>query len=909
MRLVAGNGAQDEYGDGGSAPAAAVVPNGVAMDKAGNLYIATGAAIRQVTPGGIVTTFAGNGQEGYSGDNGPATQAQIYAAVGVAVDSTGNLYIADAYNYRIRRVDAATGTITTIAGDGNTCEGTCGDGGPAVSAEFWALRSVAVDSADNLYFTDGNNCRIRKIDHVTGIVNTVAGAPGGTIGCIEGTGDGTPAVGAQLNLPMGIALDSAGNLFIADEFHQSIRRVDANTGIITTVAGNGTAGFSGDDGPATAAQLHNPTAVAVDKRGNIYIGDSLNNRIRKVTPGGTILTVLGDGNPFHKGEGGPATQAQLNDPLGVATDNAGNLYIADWDHNMVRNVSPTGVLTTVAGIGQSAGADTGDGGPATAAEISFPTSIAVDTFGNVYFGENEGVQGSGDCIRKVAANGAISTLPLPVYGGGINTTDAAGNLYTANWMGQRIYKTLAGSTISSSIAGTGSPGYSGDGGPAIFAQLNSPSGVAVDSSGNLYISDGSNNVIRKVDAKTRYISTIAGNGQAGYTGDGGPASAATLNGPGSLTIDSNGNLFFLQAASGVIRKITPAGIISTVAGNGSVGNGGYGGDGGYATMAQMDYPASVAADPAGNLYITDQWNNRIRKVSWTPTTLVTIDTSPTGLPLTIDGAALVAPQTLSWVPGTSHTVAVAAQQPIATGSRYGFASWSDGQAPSHTIVAPAAASSFIASFTTQYLLTTAAAPVDGGTIAADPASADGYYDAGASVQISAQGAPPLAFSSYSGDLSGPANPQSVNMTAPRSVTASFATPTTGTINVANNVAGATFTITGAAAYSGGGAWWWRAGSPPGSYTITYNAVTGYTAPAAQTLSLTAGGAITFTGTYMDACAIANGTTVTLADVQHIINEALGVLSPAHDLSGGGGVNVVDVQIVVGAALGLGCAGI
>ena len=855
VTVVAGNGSQDQvgYGDGGAAIAAAVVPTAVAMDKSGNLCIATRGAIRQVTPGGIVSTFAGTGQPGYGGDNGPATQAQVYEPAGLAVDSAGNVYIGDTGNYRVRRVDAVTGIITTIAGTGSICTGTCGDGGPASAAGLYTIRGLAIDSSDNLYISDGNNCRIRKIDHSSGIINTVAGAQGGISACIEGTGDGTPAVGAQLFFPMGIALDSSGNLFIADEFHNSIRRVDAVTGIISTVAGNGTSGFSGDGGPATAAQLQQPCAVVVDGFGNLYIGDNQNNRIRKVTPGGTILTVMGNGTPFHVGEGGPATQAQLNSPAGVATDTAGNLYIADQNHNMVRKVSPSGVITTLAGIGQSAGADTGNGGPATAAEISFPISIAADPFGNVYFGESEGVTGSGDCIRKVTPAGIISTLPLQVYGGGVLTTDSAGNLYTADWMGQRVYETLASNGLTSSIVGTGSPGYSGDGNGAAVAQLNSPGGVAVDSKGNLYIADTNNNVIRRVDAVTRIITTIAGNGQPGYTGDGGPASAALLHYPGNLAIDPGGDLFFLQPTEGVIRKITPAGTISTVAGNGTVG---YSGDGGYAVMAKMDSPGYLATDAAGNLYITDVMNNRIRKVSWAPTTLVTIDTSPTGLPVTIDGAALVVPQTLSWVPGTSHTVSVAAQQPIGTGSRYAFADWSDGQAPSHTIVAPAAATSYIAGFTTQYQLTLTGTPTGGGTVAADPASADGYYNSGTSVEILAQGIAPLAFSSFSGDLGGQTSPQSVVMTVPRSVTASFAVPPAlGAINVSNNIAAAGFTLSGPAAYSGSGTWWFRTGAPTGAYTITYSAVSGYTTPAPQTQTLAAGGSITFTAAYTNAAAI------------------------------------------------------
>jgi sugar lactone lactonase YvrE len=326
-----------------------------------------------LTPG-IITTIAGNGSGGFSGDGGPAREAELSLAQDTAVDAAGNLYISDLGNYRVRKVDI-NGIITTIAGNGTL--GYSGDGGPATSAELGPA-GIALDAAGNLYLTSESNSRIRKVD-INGIITTVAG--NGTRGF---SGDGGPATSAELSGPYGVALDSVGNLYFSDIFNYRIRKVDLN-GIITTVAGNGTNGFSGDGGPATSARLTLPIGVELDAAGNLYFADRDNQRIRKVDIHGIITTIAGNGREGYSGDGGPATSAELGLPYGIALDAAGNLYIGDQGNQRIRKVDIHGIITTVAGNG--IGGFSGDGGPATSAMFVFPLGVTVDAAGNLYIGD------------------------------------------------------------------------------------------------------------------------------------------------------------------------------------------------------------------------------------------------------------------------------------------------------------------------------------------------------------------------------------------------------------------------------------------------------------------------------------------------------------------------------------------
>lgn len=335
--------------------------------------------------------------------------------------------------------------------------------------------------------------------------------------------------------------------------------------LISTIAGTGVANYSGDGGPAASARLNAPGGVAVDAAGNLYIADTHNQRIRKVTTDGVITTVAGTGVVGYSGDEGPATSAQLNTPNGLSIDAEGNLYIADTYNNTIRKVATDGVITTVAGTGGFG--YSGDGGQATSAQLKSPNGVAVDAAGNLYITDSTNHR-----IRKVTPDGIITT-----------------------------------------VAGTGVAGYSGDEGPAISAQLSAPRGVAIDVAGNLYIADINNQRIRKV-ATDGTITTVVGTGAVGYSGDGGPATSAQLSyiEGGVVSVDMSGNLYIADTSNQRIRKVTTDGTITTIAGTGGFG---YSGDGGQATSAKINYPVGVTVDASGNLYITDNGNNRIRKLA------------------------------------------------------------------------------------------------------------------------------------------------------------------------------------------------------------------------------------------------------------------------------------------------------
>ena len=611
ITVVAGNGTPGYSGDGGPATSAqlwGVV--GVAVDSSGNLYITdqSNQRIRKVDTSGIITTVAGNGNYGYSGDGGPATLAQVASPNGLAVDAAGNLYIADSSNNRVRKVTPA-GVISTVVGNG--VNGFAGDGGPAVYARLRNPNAVTFDAAGNMYIADWNNHRIRKVDS-SGIITTIAGT--GTAGYTTGGGSATSA---RLYSPNGLAVDASGNLYIADQNNHRIRKVTSG-GAISTVAGNGARGFWGDGGPATLAALNTPYGVAVDASGNIYIADSNNYRIRKVTSSGVISTIAGNGQFRFAGDGGPATSAQLYSPYAAVSDAAGNVYIADSANHRIRKVTPGGTITTIAGTGLPG--YSGDGGPATAAMLYSPYGVALDTAGNIYI-----VDTNNNRIRKVDSTGTITTVAGtgssthsgdggPATLAGINVgfglaVDAAGNLYIADW-NNRIRK-VDTSGIITTVAGSGTYGYAGDGGPATLAQFRTPYGLTVDSAGNIYIADLYNYRIRKVDAAGT-VTTVAGTGTYACSGASGPAASLSLTYPWGLAVDSTGNLYFADLYCHRIRKLTPGGAISTVAGTGSSG---FSGDGGPAIAAMLSGPQGVWLDSAGNIFIADNGNNRIREIS------------------------------------------------------------------------------------------------------------------------------------------------------------------------------------------------------------------------------------------------------------------------------------------------------
>ena len=621
LTRVAGTCQAGFSGDGGSATSAQLnSPEGVAVDYAGNLYIADQGnhRIRQVNPAGIINTYAGTGVPGYTGENVQATTAQLNSPLGIAVDPSGNLYIADQFNQRIRKVDT-NGAITTIAGNGQT--GTSGDGNAAILATLTLPNSVALDAAGDIYISDASS-QIRKVN------------AGGTITHVAGTGvsgysaDSVPAVTAPLAKPSGLAVDAAGNLYIADQNNQRIRKIDGS-GIITTYAGGNGIGSAGDNSAATSAQLVSPIGVAMDYGNNLYIADQ-SNRVRKVDAFGIITTAAGTGNPPFGGDGGPATLAQFSGNWGIFRDTAGDMFVSELKNDRVRKIAAAGTISTIAGNGTPS--DTGDGGQAVNATVQ-PFVPAMDSLGNIYLADS-GV------VRRIAPDGSISRVAgiagSPGYSGDDNpavnaqlssvirglAVDSSNNLYVSDTGNHRVRKIIPGANIST-VAGTGVPGFNDDG-PGTGAQLDLPAGLAI-SGNDLYIADFGNFRIRKLTSGN--LTTAAGNGNSGTGTDGQLATSAPLSSPWSVAVDAGGNLY-IGTNGNDVRKVS-GGTMSTIAGTGVPG---YSGDGGPAKNAQMPYTVSIATDPAGNVYLSDFVDGIIRVLVPTATeSLLAITSTHTGV--------------------------------------------------------------------------------------------------------------------------------------------------------------------------------------------------------------------------------------------------------------------------------------
>lgn len=613
LTIVAGNGTAGTGGDGGPATSASLqAPGALAIDATGNVFIADRLRVRKVTPQGVISTFAGGLTGGDSGDGGPATQASLGSPIGLAFDSSGNLYLTTAC--RVRKV-TPQGIISAFSGVPN---GSCTpvDGPPGINSLDFPS-GLAMDQNGVMYISEplssGRPGRILRLG-TDGVMTTIAG--GSVLGS---SGDGGPATAATLTAPTGVALDSAGNLYFSDSYR--IREITTD-GIIHTVTGTGTSDFSSDQGPASLAGISAPTGVATDAFGNVYIADSTNFRIRKIDSSGIITTYAGNGNFGFAGEGVQARDAVLNSPYGIVVDSAGNVLFSENSNHRIRKIAPNGVITTIAG-GSAAGF-AGDGGPAAQSLLSEPRGLSLDHAGNLYIVDSPRV-------RKIDLNGIITTV--------------AGN------GGAPVFDT-------------------GDGGRAVDAPLSSVSDIALDGQGNLYIAEsfslhGASAVwaLRRVSPDGT-ISTFASEqgavlvwiavdtagtvraSEASF-GDGtffltaisiapdGTISYGLPQSPcgnaGKGAWDAQGNFYLPESyvpssapfpgpRSGCIYnavlQISPAGVVTTVAGMSP--QAGFAGDGGPATQALLNGPSAVAFDAAGNLYITDTGNNRIRKVFLNP---------------------------------------------------------------------------------------------------------------------------------------------------------------------------------------------------------------------------------------------------------------------------------------------------
>lgn len=649
-------------------------PNSIAVDKQGNVYYNDGSRclIRKIDTAGMVTTVAGNGTSGYSGDGGPATAAQINGDANIAVGASGNLYLADTYNLVVRRV-TPDGIIRTIAGTGRT--GGTGDGGPALAASLNLMGGIALDAQENVYIVTVDG-RLRKIT-ADGKIDTIAGTgtpgfsgdggdarsaringtdvaadgdgnvfiidltyrvrkvtPDGLITTVAGTGqygakgegDGGPAISAKLGGSGFGAIDGKGGLYLPEPTGR-VRHVRAD-GIIETVAGTGLAGFSGDGGAAEQAKFNIPNAAAVGPDGSLYITDLFNHRIRKVNPEGVISTFAGRGR--YAGDQGSASAAILNDPVGVALDGGGSLYFSESYGARIRRVDTNGTIITVAGTGKP-GQVSVSGPDATQLDLVNPGAMAADAAGNVYFVE-------GLSVRRLSPSGELTTFAgngqLGRQGdngpatsasfGGIPqglAVDAAGSLYIADSSNSVIRQVTADGNIRTIAGTTGTFAFGGDGGPATSARLSYPRGIAFDMAGNLFVVDSNNRRVRRI-ALDGTITTVAGNGRLDFLdngwpvpqGDGGKAVNAQLFGPVSVAVDSAGSIFIGEHQSGYyfgnrIRRVTPDGLIETVAGTGDYG---YSGDGGLARYAQLHWVSQLASNANGQVYFADRLNYRVR---------------------------------------------------------------------------------------------------------------------------------------------------------------------------------------------------------------------------------------------------------------------------------------------------------
>jgi len=752
---VAGNGASGSTGDGGPATQASLKnPTSVAADAAGNVYIADSQAarVRRVGPDGVINTFAGNGQATYTGDGGPADQASLNNPQAITFDPSGNLLIADTSNNTVRRV-TPDGIITTIAGTG--AQGDATSTGPARQNPLNMPAGLAVDNSGNIFIADTGNNWIQKVTP-DGAMARYAGisSSGFSLG-----GDPTLAINTSLSNPTRLAVDRNGNLYITE--HAWVFLVTPD-GKIASYAGTGMGGSVGDGGLARYADIH-VLDIAIDAKGNLLIADGVNNRLRIVTAAtGIIDTFAGDGQSSllpqglalkgtalyisdsatdrvwqtdlvsgqsavvagtgttYTGTGDDATSTGLYSPQGLAFDNSGNLYIADSKNNRVRRVTADGKISVFAGNGTAG--TSGDGSAATSATLNQPYAVAVDSAGNVLIAER-----SGHVVRRVSTSGVIST-----------------------------------------VAGTGTSGApSAETGVAVNQSLNSPSGLAVESAGTVLIADSGNNRIRRLFSDGT-IATVAGSATAGFSGDGGQATSARLNAPAAVAVDIAGNLYVSDAGNQRIRQVGTDGIISTIAGNGTAG---YNGDGTPATAHSLSSPGAILAYSGCSVVVADTSNQRIRQV-W-PAINYTINSSPAGLPVTLDGQAMATPAAVQLLPGTKHSLDAPSPVAGSAGARY----VSPGpQAIDVPCGAPRAALTF--SLALEYALSVAVD--DGGTVT--PVAA--WQNAGSSVTLQAAPKTGYVFSGWEGNCQGSGS-CTLLMDGPKAVKADFTPSSTQKATIAS----------------------------------------------------------------------------------------------------------------------------
>jgi sugar lactone lactonase YvrE len=622
-------------------------PGGTAADGAGNIYVADSynQTIRKITAAGAVTTLAGTaGMQGSTDATGAS--ARFFQPGDVVADASGTLYVADTGNHTIRRITAA-GVVTTFAGLAGSSGSANGSGS---SARFNTPGGIAIDSMGNLYVADTLNDTIRKITSA-GVVTTLAGVAG-----TNGSADG-PAATATFFQPAAVAVDASGNVFVADTFNSTVRMIAGGT--VTTLAG--TAGSSGSaDGTGANARFSEPRGIATDAVGNIFVSDSNNNILRKVTPQGVVTTLAGTAGASGAMDGTGAA-AQFRYPTGLRVDANGNLFVADTVNDQVRRVTAAGVVTTFAGTAPAPGSADQTGATAS---FDSPFGISADASGNTYVADYQNFT-----IRKISAGGVVTTLAgSPGVSGSADGTgnaarftypydvsaDASGVVYVAD-SGNYTIRTISPAGVVATLAG--SAGMSGAvDGTGAAARFGFPAAVAADGHGNVYVADGS--TIRKVTSPAGVVTTLAGMAGSPDSVDG-TGSAARFYSPQGIAIDSNGNLYVSDLGASNVRRVTPSGVVTTLAGTAFA----YGSADGVGAAARFNGLQGISIDAAGNLYVADSGNQTIRKITpnGSVTTVVGVAGSR-GVALELLPASLNTPAGIAVLPGSGLNLAISSME-------------------------------------------------------------------------------------------------------------------------------------------------------------------------------------------------------------------------------------------------------
>jgi hypothetical protein len=595
-------------------------PYGVAVDGSGDVFIADtqNSLVEKVTPSGTLSIIAGIATQAGTPTAGAATSSKLFQPQGIALDGSGDVFIADTQNNLVEKVTSG-GTLSILAG--KVGQFGAPTPGPATSSKLNLPSGVAVDGSGDLFIADFANGLVEEVT-VGGTLSILAGKVGQVGAPTPG-----PASSSDLWGPSGVAIDGSGDLYIADATNSLIEKVTGGT--LSILAGQ--VGHTGlpTPGAATSSELGNPMALALDGSGALYIADATNNLTEKVTAGGTLSVIAGDGPLGGPPTPGPATSSALGSPVDVATDAAGDLYIADPGNNVIEKLTPSGTLSIIAGDGKS-GPPTP--GPATSSGLSDPSAIAVDGQGNLYIADPFDF-----VVEKVTPGGTLSIIagqvgqigpptPGPASSSDLSpfglAVDGSGDVYiadnveTSTTTAAYVLEVTPSGTLSI-VAGTGLIG-SPTAGPATSSKLNFPEGLAVDGTGNLYISDVYANVIAKVTPSGE-LSILAGSGVMGAPVPG-PATSSPLNNPGGIAVDGSGDLFIANPGNNDVLEVSQNQTLSVLAGSGNQGPP----TPGPASGSDLNGPLGVAADAAGNVYIADATNDDVEEV------FSGITTTPTG---------------------------------------------------------------------------------------------------------------------------------------------------------------------------------------------------------------------------------------------------------------------------------------